>query len=553
MAYTGQIVPIPLGNMGLYTDDAQTITPPQGLLRAENIEVKNGFIEKQPGSRKWNLKAILNPDTGKPARIAAIFDWWPDQTTQRMIAVTGDGRVYRFTDFTSFSEITPLQPPFVGAGNVAPATLKVTIPPFIVSGGQEQADSPRKLFIFTGNDPVQVIAGDAITRYSMQLPALDWSGRNQPYFGIVFLNRLWCFGNQNFPHLLYASNVNDQEDFQTFGATLAVNVFPGDNERLIAGINFKGRLFLLKRPLGIYFIDTSNPAAPIPQKLGDSFGGSSQQCLMQVLEDVWVGNCSGTITSGTATLNLGGLQQDDVVKDMKCFRYLSENTNPLVGSDQKALWYEAKKLAFFTFHSPSGMDTDRIFTIDFQSGNPRASMSTKETPLCMCLVKDISFVQRPFYGSNDGFIYQMDQDDRSVGGNGENNIGGHGYLMNFQLPYVDFGFVNPAYSEINKNFDFLEITFEPTGDWDLKADIFLDNVFSETVSFNLAQGDVMDDNFKLDVSRLSGPGLRSQRIPIHGQGRRISVKFYNDELNHNAKISAMTYYFRLASQQQRSS
>lgn len=547
--YKGISVNIPLGEMGLFTDDAQTITPPQGLLMAENVEIKNGFIEKSPGSRRWNSDQL--PGGG----VAAIFDWWPDEVTQRMIAVTKDGRVWRFTDPYHFTEVTP-----TGA---APTTLIVSIPPFIVSCGQEQSGNPRKLFIMTGNDPVQVISGDGTTRHNIALPALDWVNKYQPYFGLVFLNRLWAFGNQNFPHTLYASNVTNHEDFQTFGNVLQVPVFPGEAERLINGNTFKGEFGVFKKPFGGYFIDTSDPTNPIPRKLLDSFGGSSQTCSIQVLDDMWVGNCTGTISSLTATNALGGLQQQDVVKNMKCFRYLSENTNPLANSDQRALWYEAKKIALFSYHSPSGQFTDRIFTVDFQSGRPRASFNNKDQPSCMALVKDISLVQRPFYGALDGFIYQMDQEDRNVGGNGENNSGGHAYTMNFQIPYLDFSFVDRRYAETTKNFDFLEITFEPTGNWPIFADVYLDNVFSETLQFSLAQSDLLDQGvamsstsktgaFTLDHSRLSGPGLRSIRRPMHGQGRRVSVRFYQPDYNHNVKVSAMTFYFRLSGQQQRS-
>lgn len=547
--YKGQIVPIPLGEIGLYTDDAQTITPPQGFLRCENVEIKNGFIEKSPGSRRWNLNQL--PGGG----VASFFDWWPDEVTQRMIAVTKDGRVWRFTDAYNFSEVTP-----TGA---APANLIVSIPPVFVSCGQEQSGSPRKLFIMTGNDPVQVIAADGTTRRNIALPALDWNLRFQPYYAIVFSNRLWAFGNQNFPHLLYASNVTNHEDFQTFGNVLQVNVFPGESERLISASVFKGVLGVVKRPLGVYFIDTTDPTSPIPQKLIDSFGASSQTSIIQVLDDMWIGNSIGTISSLTATNALGGLQQQDVVKNMKCFRYLSENTNPLSGSDQRALWYEAKKLALFTYHSPSGQFPDRILTVDFQSGRPRASFNDKDQPSCMALVKDISFVQRPFYGALDGYIYQMDQEDRNVGGNGENNAGGHGYTMNFQMPYLDFSFVDPRFAETTKNFDFLELTFEPTGNWSLAADVYLDNVYSETIQFSLAQSDLLDQgtamsstsptgSFTLDKSRLSGPGLRSIRRPMHGQGRRVSVRFYQSEYNHNVKVSGVTFYFRLAGNQQRS-
>lgn len=535
--YRGQITHVPLGQTGVYTDDSQTITPPQGVIRAENVEIKNGFIEKATGSRRWNSAAL-------PSGVAAFFDWWPSEGIQRTIVVTKDGRVWRFTDPNTVAEVLPT--------GTAPTLLKVTIPPVLLSCGNEESNNPRKLFIMTGNDPIQVITADGITRSDIALPALDWSLNNQPYFAIVFLNRLWAFGNQNFPHLLYASSVTDHEDFQTLGDVLQANVFPGESERLITASTYKGRLMCFKYPFGYYFIDTTDPTAPIPQKLGDSFGASSQQSTLQVIDDLWIGNSTGTISSLSATNALGGLQQDDVVKDMKCYRYLAENTSPRNNSDQRALWYEAKKLVYLTYHSPSGMLTDRIFVIDFQSGSPRPSLDTKDQPNCMGLVKDYRLVQRPFYGAEDGYLYEMDHADRSVGGNGVNNANGDAYEMLVQTPYLDFGFIDPRYAETTKNFDFLELTFEPTGRWSVSADIFVDNNFVETRTFDLSQSDVLDKNFKLDKSRLSGPGLRSSRIPIHGHGRRISVVLRQDGLKQNVKINGLTYYYRLAGQQQRS-
>jgi hypothetical protein len=549
------MVSVPLGSYGIYSDDAQPLIPPPGFLRAENVELKNGFVEKATGSRRWNQNAL--PGGG----VASFFDWWPDEHTQRVIAVTNDGRVWRFTDPYNFTEVKPaIESPVT---NEAPANLIVTIPPVFLACGQELAYNPRKLFIMTGNSPIQVIAGDGTTRTNLSLPALDWTGAFQPYFALSFLSRVWAFGNQNFPHQMYASSVTNHEDFQTLADTLVVPVYPGDSERLVTANVFKMQLMAFKHPFGGYFINTDNPAAPIPQKLFDSFGAASQTSSIQVIDDLWVGNTAGTISSLTATNALGGLQQQDVIKNMKCFKYIEENTNPLSGSDQRALWYEAKKLAYFTYHSPSGLHPDRIFVIDFQSGQPRPSFSNKDQPSCMALVKDISLVQRPFYGSIDGYIYQMDQEDRNVGGNGENNTGGSAYTMNFQTSYMDFSFVNPAYAEITKNFDFMEVTFEPTGNWPIYADVFLDNVFIETIQFTLAQSDLLDQGtapsatsatgaFTLDKSRLGGPGLRSIRRPMHGQGRRVSVRFYQPDFNHNVMISSMTFYFRLSGQQQRS-
>lgn len=536
MTYAGESVNIPLGSMGIYSDDSQTITPPQGLLRAINCQVKHGFIEKEPGSMRWNEAAL-------PAPVVAIFDWWPNEITQRTIAVTQDGRVWRFTDYRTLTEVMPSSPS-------SQATLRISGQVVIVAGGQEAVNRARKLFIFTGNDPVQVIEGDGTTRRDLLLPALDWSVTHYPSFGIIHGARMWAFGNINNPHMLYGSNVNDHEDFNTFGSVALVPVHPGQAERILSAENFKGRLVLIKYPLGIYFLDESDAPNYFTQKIGDSFGGGSAHCALQVLDDLWIANSSGSITSLTATLALGGLQQGDVLKNLKCIRFMQDNTGQVKTLTRAVLWYEAKKIAMFTYQGPSSQYNDRIFYVDYHSGAPRATFSDKDQPNCLALIRDVNRVPRPFYGSNDGFIYAMDQEDRNVGGQWHPGPM-KAYTMTIDTPDIDFGFLDRRMAELNKNFDFLEVAFEPQGSWDLLADIFIDSRFVETVRFNMSQGPTFDGTGIWDKSLWDGAYLQSRRVPIHGMGRRISVRFYQAGLNENAKIASMTFYYRLAGQEQK--
>lgn len=534
--YTGQSTNIPLGNMGLYTDDSQTISPPQGFQLATNCQTQLGFVGKSPGSVQWNATPLDQP-------ILGLWDWWPDEATQRMIAVTADGRVWRYTDRFHVSEVTPI--------GSAPVTLRINKKVIFVSGGREVGGAPRKLFIFTGNDPVQVITGDGTQRSNIALPALDWTMNNQPTFGVIYAARLYCFGNQNLPHQIYGSNVLNQEDFQTVGTTDFLQVYPGEGDGIMSAQVFKGNLGLIKYPLGIYFLNNSQGFS-VPEKIGTSFGAASAECAVQVVDDLWIANSSGTISSLTATLATGGYMNGDVTKNLKVFRFLQENVAQLKAFDRSAVWYDAKKMALFTYHSPSGLYCDRILAIDFQSGTPRVVFYDKDQPNCLTMVKDITQVLRPFYGSNDGYIYQMDYATHVVGPL-EGSLA-KGYKMTFQTEDMDFGFLARQYAEVNKNFDFLEITFLPTGNWQLNADIFLDNVYSETVKFTLKQADVMSQDFVLNKSRLAGPGLRSQRVPIHGQGRRISVKFYDNGMPYqDVQVAAMTIYFRASDQGQRAS
>src|SRR5688572_17807048 len=116
--------------------------PDTHLIRAKNIDIQDGYIQKDFGSRRWN-SAVL------PSGIIGLLDWFPSEHLQRFIALTRAGKVYKFPDAETATEIT--------ATGLAPASLVVTpqIQPMMTTGGQESLLSNRKIFIFTGNSPIQ--------------------------------------------------------------------------------------------------------------------------------------------------------------------------------------------------------------------------------------------------------------------------------------------------------------------------------------------------------------------------------------------------------------
>ena len=238
--YDGNIFPIRFGSTGLYTDEPHTLLPPDALIRAINVSVEKGSIVKEGGSVRWNADAL-------PSEIIRAYDWWPDEITQRLIVVCKNGKIYSFKDRENYVEVT--------ATGGAPATLNVSETCTIVPGGLESASNNRKLFIMTGNDPIQIIDGNSIVRRDIEKPAADWSGRNQPFFAILHRGGMWFFGNRNDPHRAYRSSTTDHEDLTT--SSLQFSIYPGDSEKLMTSIVYKGRLFFVKYPENIYYLDDS--------------------------------------------------------------------------------------------------------------------------------------------------------------------------------------------------------------------------------------------------------------------------------------------------------
>src|SRR3989304_483511 len=288
MSYIGQVFRIPLGSRGLMTDEVQTRTPLDALLKARNVVFRDGLIEKAPGSWRWNK-------TSFGSGIIAFYDFWPNDVIQRVFTVCRDGIVRKNVDRESQVVIA--------ASGSAPATLTLASGqnPVFVTGGAESAGRNRKLFLFTGTNPVQVISGDAVTRTNLATPSADWA-TSYPTFGLIHRNRLVSFGNQSDPHRIYMSDPLDHEIF-TGGSTLQFSVFPGEGEKVLSATVYKGRLFIFKAPYGAFYLDDSEPDVTnwTIRKISDTFGAASMASSFQVLDDLFVANSTGSITSLSAT------------------------------------------------------------------------------------------------------------------------------------------------------------------------------------------------------------------------------------------------------------
>lgn len=535
--YSGQQADIPVAQGGLLTDLAPAKIPPENLITATNVILRSGVLEKAFGSQKFNQTALPSP-------IVAAFDYWPDDGTQRLIVVTKAGRVYRITDPYTTEEIVP-------ADSTAPTTLTVSERVHIVQGGQEYLSNTagtktnhRKLFIFTGNDQIQVIEGDGLTRRNIMTPATDWDGTtgktSYPFFGIIYLNRLVVFGNTNLPHYVYVSSdqisatLNGHEDFSSTSFNSAFfNVYPGEGTRLQSAFEFKNKLHFLKYPFGLYQMqiqDVSDPTTWYITKLNGDVGASSVYAAASVIDDVWVMNSSGTIQSLAATLNLGGIETANVLRMMYVQKYIQQITSPLGYGERQAFWHDLKNTAYFSFRGKDAQSNNVILAFDFTEQKPKLSVYTHLQANIIAARRNINQLNEVIIGSDDGFVYICDQATRTSAGSA--------YTGEFQTPHTEFG------TSQDKNFDFVEVEYIPTGNVDLDMSWYIEGNLQGTKTFNLGKSNQLD-HFVLDQNKLQGRATRNQRLPIYGRGRSLSLKFSNDQ-NQNFKITAITVSMRLS-------
>lgn len=530
--YKNASASIPIGSMGIYTDDPQDKTPPGALKDARNIIVRDGLIAKEPGARRLNYSAIAGG-------VAACFDWHSSIHRQTLVMIGKDGKVYYWTLAEDQAEVTVLDE------DDAPATLIFDGLPVFIPAGGEIAGNNRKLFILTASQP-QIMDGDSKERRNIPQAkrALDWTGSNFPRNGFKTQGRVVLYGCPSNPHRLYISDDDDHELFVgTDTATL--EVFPGSGNRVISHFRYKGRLFLVKEPFGLYFLNDSDPdpAQWTIQPSIEKFSAASRLSCLEVLDDAIVANGNGGLTSLSATQKFGDVTYGEVFRNLRCERIQRSLMNNQGNFLRSSIYWSDRKTAMFSYQSKGSSKNNYICNLDLQDPqNPKVIWSNKDQANYLALRLNNSGVEIPIYASDDGFVYVMDTSNRSVNG--------VGYDSYFTTTDLDFGFADPNVAERRKNFQFLEITFQPTGRWNVYAEIFIDGVYKETLRFMTSYGPVLDD-FELDTDRLSGRAPRSIRKEIHGSGRRISVKIWNGEPNQNFEITSIKVYFKVSGNDQK--
>jgi hypothetical protein len=538
VSYQGQTAIIPFGRGGLLTDAPDTHVLPLNLIKADNVTLVNDVLEKDFGSMRWNETALA---TG----IVNFCEWWPNEATQRVIALGADGKVYRFANAYSSAEVTP--------SGGAPTTLNTARLTQLVAAGQESQSRNRKLFILTGSSAVQVLSGDATVRTTIASPAADWSGTNQPFGGFMHRSRLFLFGNKNNPHGVYASPADDHEDFLD-ASTLLFSVYPGEGERIVCGFVYAKRAFVVKYPRGLYVLndtDTNSANWFFERALG-SFGATSPNGFAAFFDDCAVCNPFGGVSSIRASDTTLDVQSSDIFNVLRVQKYVRDEMARDVSQVRFGLYYEDKKQAYFTFRSASSQENDRLAILSFKEQNaPALTWSTKDQPNCLAAIKDASGIERPAYGASDGFIYTLDSENRWVGT--PDGVTKAGYSIDAQTAHMDFRVVDAPSASRVKVFDALELVYQATGEYDVLVDVFLDGEFSETLRFRLSGGSELS-SFRLDETRLDGEVPRYQIQDLHGEARTISLRFYQeteDDPGESVELIEARIYYRMSGNQQK--
>ncbi len=519
MAYVGEVIAIPLGEAGLTGSRALAKVPQDALLLANNISFDSGNIRKEGGAEKYNSTAIA----AGPSIIGG-HDWWPTSGVQRMIVYTSNGVLYKDSGDGSFP--IGLSYGLSGAGV-----------PVFAQGGQEAILNDRKLFVCDGVTLPRVLAGDANVANSIAFPAADWIPPKQPVTMALHDGRMWA----GVDHRVYYSTVDDHENFVNAVNAGSLAIFPGVGDRIVQIMSYKGLLIVWKYPTGIFYVDTTSPIIANwgVRRLSEAVGGVSPLGACQVSDDVMFLDQAGDVQLLSGIQEYGTIGFKNLSQLSLLAPFIRDRVNLARLPFARAVFYPHKLEAHIALsQSGTGVNNARL-VVDFnRPGAARFRWSPRDICESIWLRRDDDTIARPVIGDSTGFVWKLDQDTFRKGT--------EGYLAEFQTPHLDFRWADPKLATLRKNGAFLEIVCDPTGEWVMTCDVYWDNVLTQTIEFNVVPLGAVLGSFVLGTDTLGAPASFALRKRLQGSGKRLSLHFYNENVDEDFNISDAFVSFTLA-------
>jgi hypothetical protein len=515
------IAELPVGQQGLNGSKNQSQVPIDSLIYANNLTFEAGTLQKEGGAAKMNDTAV----SGAPEIIGA-WDWHPTNTAQRTIIMANDGFAYRTTATA-----------FVAMSGATDLTVSGDVVPFFVEGGDEVAANNKKLFMFSRENAVRVIDGDALVMTSLASGPADWaSASNSPSFGLNHVGRLWGGGNKNDPHRLYYSTTSNHEEFGTANGGGSIAIYPGDGNRLVAAVSFKGFIMAFKEPAGVYAVDTRDATVANwrVDKLNDNVGAAGPRTAVVIDNDVLYMDRAGQLHL-ISRVNDGTFDAQNLSQSHDLLPLMEDEFNLGQAYFVRGVYYWAKREAHFAMAGLGDTTNTRRLVVDFNARQPRFRISDRDVAQDLFLREDSDNVPRLAMGDASGFIWNLDQATRSADGGG--------YDGQWQTPHMDLTHVDPSLGGRRKNGRFLELVIEPTGNFDISVDVLWDGKITQTVHFNLGSTGASIGSFILGTDLLGGGEVETKRKRITGSGRRIALIGRNSGDSENFSIARAFLHF----------
>jgi len=308
---------------------------------------------------------------------------------------------------------------------------------------------------------------------------------------------------------------------------------------VITSFVFGPYIVCLKKPFGWYRLDTSDPDVTRwkVNRITRQIGVASPLAWAIVDGDAAIVDVSGEIFALTTVSEQLDVRPRSLSEESLFSPWIRENTNAAQYDKIQAIYYAAKRQGWIAIAGGGATTNTYRIKTDMAAGVVKFAFSDVVECQSLWLRKDANNIPRPIAGDAHGMIRLLDQEARIHDA--------AGYQAEFQTPHSDLSYVSAELATKRKNGQFLELVYEPKGDWDTSVDILWDGQLKQTVAYNMGGSRaVLGITTTLDVDFiLGGDEVKSIRHRIVGSGRRFSMVVRNSGAGQDFSISKAYLHF----------
>ena len=527
--YKGIEANIVFGRGGFNNDTNPDAVPITHLITAENVRYTGNTVAKAGGLIEFDADGILNnPD------IVALHDWHPTTAIQNIITVCGNNKVYKEESGNQDAEEL-----------TAVADLEAQTGPIVfVDAGRISAAENRKLLLFADGMKPRVFDDDgtgtsaafSILDDDLSQSSPDWTGTDQPAGAIYHDYRVFAWKG----HTLYASTIDDHTQFNPTNPLAApiYPIAPGQGDEIRCCFSYlRNRLYVLKYPYGLYYLDTSGlPGLVLPTpKVRDDVGGAGPNAVTRVGGlGVFFISSNGHIYNLEALMDPNlDLTDADITAKLNLESWITDNVDLSRLKYARLVYHETRKevWAIYTSKTSPGLN-DLCLVINIEEPrNPKIAVENRgEYFEAFALYRESDGSSEVICGGDGGLVYRANQASATIGSS-------TGYETIIETPYTDFGYINPQLRNMKKRIDWITVNYIANGSYSVLLDVFVDDRLYDTYTFTTDGNNFILGSGILDTTAIGTGGPGRDKFRVGGRGRRIKLRFRHSAANESFELT----------------
>jgi hypothetical protein len=514
-----------LGSVGFATDMLPTDRKLTHYQRLENAVFEvDKTIRKIGGNARINGTVIADAP-----EILGLYDYWFESSgafTQKFIAVTDNGKVYKEDMDGTFDDIT-------GAATIAADAIPVFC----------QARETLLIFwhnIATPPTPLKWTGSGDVATYGGTPPV----GR-----GAVFHNgRVWIWSTVADPSSIFYCASNNIEDWSGLD-TGELELDPGDGDRIIGACSYKDSLIVFKGPNKgkIYVIQGTAPTGSDAYRkkiLVRGIALQSHNSIVPVGDDVWFMS-DQAIHSLQATEQYGDFKGAFLTRHLR--KFFREDINRTRLNQVWGVNYALKDSAMWVIPGAGQTTNSLTFGLsyaDLQAGGQLKPFTwTRSGQSAAIRNHPTTKAREVVFGSTNGYALREDTTSRTLASMAAYNL--RGLTNNIVVGEVDSA--GKAAPYIPANLYRMALRSDSVGNYNVNINLRGDSGGTQ-YAFNQGSAGFVLGTSVLGADMLGGDKTRTVTKDVTGEARHIQLDITQGGFNEDAKLHEVAIDWKPISQ-----